>query len=279
VVELLERLAQRDELIELLSAELGAARVRIAELEVRLGQTSKNSSKPPSSEGLAKPAPKSRRERGARKPGGLAGHPGSTLAPVAVPDEVIEHEPGCCRECGQGLGGAVEVGRERRQVFDIPPISVRVTEHQLVERRCACGTTTSAGASKGVTAPVRYGPRVTAVILYLYVGQFLSEKRTAAALTELFGTPVSEGTVATMTTRAAKGLGGFLEWVPTNLAAAEVVNFDETGLRVQSRPRWVHSASTGKYSLITVHDRRGTKGMNAAGVLPEFARARRVGAL
>jgi transposase len=271
VVELLERLSQRDELIEALSAELGAARAWIAELEARLGQTSKNSSKPPSSDGLAKPAPKSLRKRNGRKPGGQAGHPGSTLAPVAVPDEVIAHEPGCCRGCGEDLSGAPEVGREHRQVFDIPPSSVRVIEHQIVRRRCACGTATSANAPEGVTAPVQYGPRITAIIVYLYVGQFLSKKRTAAALAELFGTPVPEGTVATMTTRAANGLGGFLEWVRTSLAAAPVVNFDETGLRVAGRLRWVHSASTGKYSLIFVHDRRGTKGMDAAGVLPDFA--------
>jgi transposase len=270
-VELLERLSQRDALIESLSAELGAARVRIAELEARLGQSSKNSSKPPSSDGLAKPAPRSLRKRSGRKPGGQGGHPGSTLAPVAVPDEVIAHEPGCCRGCGDDLGGALEVGREHRQVFDLPPISVRVTEHQLVARRCCCGITTRAEAPEGVSAPVQYGPRITAIIVYLYVGQFLSKKRTAAALAELFGTPISEGTVAAMTTRAAKGLGGFLEWVRANLAAAEVVNFDETGLRVEGRLRWVHSASTGKYSLIFVHDRRGTRGMDAAGVLPEFA--------
>ncbi len=155
-------------------------------------------------------------------------------------------------------------------MFDIPPITVRVIEHQLIKRRCGCGTVTSADAPPGVTAPVQYGPRITAIIVYLYVGQFLSKKRTAAALAELFGTPVSEGTVAAMTTRAAGGLDGFLEWVRANLAAAEVVNFDETGLRVEGKLRWVHSASTGRYSLITVHDRRGTKGMDATGVLPEF---------
>jgi transposase len=182
VEELLERLAQRDELIESLSAELGHARVRIAELEARLGQTSKNSSKPPSSDGLAKPAPKSLRRRGGRKPGGQDGHPGATLAPVAVPDEVIAHEPDCCRGCGHDLSGAPEVGREHRQVFDIPPISVRVIEHQLIKRRCGCGTATRAEAPEGVTAPVQYGPRITAIIVYLYVGQFLSKKRTAAAL-------------------------------------------------------------------------------------------------
>ncbi len=271
VEELCERLAQRDVLIEALSAELGAARVRIAELEARLGQTSKNSSKPPSSDGLAKPAPKSLRRRGARKPGGQDGHPGSTLAPVETPDEVITHEPVCCRGCGDDLGGAPEVGRDHRQVFDIPPISVRVSEHQLIKRRCGCGTVTSAQAPEGVSAPVQYGPRITAIILYLYVGQFLSKKRTAAALAELFGTPVSQGTVAAMSARAAGGLGGFLESVRANLAAAPVVNFDETGLRVQGKLRWVHSASTDKYSLVIVHDRRGTKGMDAAGVLPGFS--------
>jgi hypothetical protein len=121
-----------------------------------------------------------------------------------------------------------------------------------------------------VTAPVQYGTRITAIVVYLYIGQFLSRRRTAAALAQLFGTPVSPGTVAAMTSRAAGGLGGFTEWVRANLAAAEVVNFDETGLRVEGKLRWVHSASTGKYSLITVHDRRGVKGMDAAGVLPVF---------
>lgn len=102
-------LAQRDELIGQLRAELTAATAEIAELRRQLGQNSRNSSKPSSSDGLAKPAPRSLRRRGARKPGGQDGHPGSTLAPVATPDEVITHEPGCCRGCGDDLAGAPEV--------------------------------------------------------------------------------------------------------------------------------------------------------------------------
>lgn len=263
VEELLERL-------EAVTGELAKALTRITELEARLAATSKNSSKPPSSDGLAKPAPKSLRKRGVRKPGGQDGHPGSTLARVEVPDDVQIHEPACCRTCGDDLDGTPEVGREHRQVFDLPPIDLWVTEHQLVKRRCACGTDTTAQAPDGVGAPVQYGPRVAAIIVYLYVGQFLSKKRTAIALSELFGAPVSQGTVATITTRAAGRLSGFAEWVRVKLAAAPVVNFDETGLRVEGKLRWVHSASTAEYSLITVHDRRGTKGMDAAGVLPDF---------
>ncbi|PZS23796.1 MAG: IS66 family transposase, partial [Pseudonocardiales bacterium] len=63
------------------------------------------------------------------------------------------------------MAEAPEVGMERRQVFDLPPITVRVTEHQLIERRCTCGATTCGTAPDGVTAPVQYGPRITAIIL------------------------------------------------------------------------------------------------------------------
>ena len=165
---------------------------------------------------------------------------------------------------------APEVGMERRQVFDLPPITVRVTEHQLIERRCACGVITCGTPPEGVTAPVQYGPRITAIILYLYVGQFLSKKRTARALAELFGTPVSEGTVAAMTKRAADGLGEFLGHIKDRVADAEVAGFDETGLRVAGTLHWVHCARTGKYTVITCHPKRGTSGIDDAGVLGRF---------
>jgi transposase-like protein len=111
---------------------------------------------------------------------------------------------------------------------------------------------------------VQYGPRVNAIILYLYVGQFLSKKRTATALAELFGTPVSEGTVATMTRRAADELDYFLDHVRDRLVDTEVVGFDETGLRVAGTLHWVHCARTDKYTLITCHTNRGRKGIDGA---------------
>jgi transposase len=189
---------------------------------------------------------------------------------VADPDRRRRHVPRSCRGCGEGLARAPEVGLERRQVFDIPAIAVRVTGHQLIKRRCGCGTVTTAQAPAGVDAPVQYGPNVAAIVIYLYVGQFLSKDRTAKALNELFGTPISGGTVAAMTARAAAGLAAFTGQVREQLTKADVAHFDETGLRVASRLRWVHSASTGKYVLITVHDKRGLEAMNAAGVLPAF---------
>jgi transposase len=98
----------------------------------------------------------------------------------------------------------------------------------------------------------------------------LSKKRTATALAQLFGTPVSEGTVATMTSRAAEGLGEFLDQVKHRLIEAQVVGFDETKLRVAGRLHWVHCARTGKYTLITCHAKRGRVGIDDAGVLSSF---------
>jgi transposase len=253
-------------------AELAEARERIAELEVRLRQTPRNSSKPPSSEGLGKPPPRrSLRKKSGRQPGGQDGHEGSTLAQVARPDRELCHEPGCCGRCGAALAGRPVTAVERRQVVDLPEAAVEVTEHQLIERECGCGQRTKAAAPAGAEAPVQYGPRIAAIIVYLYAGQFLSKERTAQALAELFGIPLSSGTVAGITARAAGRLDGFLERVRQGIAAAEVAGFDETGLRVDGKLHWVHCARTGKYTLLMVHPKRGRQAMEAMGVLPSFA--------
>jgi transposase len=262
-----------EELAELVAAqavEIERLKARVAELEARLGMNSRNSSKPPSSDALDKPAPKSLRRRTGRKPGGQPGRDGRTLRQVSDPDQVVRHEPACCRRCRRSLRRAAEAGVERRQVFDIPPVSVRVTEHQLVARRCSCGAVTRPPAPDGAAAPVQYGPRMAALIVYLYVGQFLSKKRTAQAIAELFGVPVSEGTVAAATRRAAEDLDVFTDQVRHRIATAELAHFDETGFRVDGRLAWLHSASTSAYSLLTVHRRRGAEAMAAAGVLPAF---------
>ena len=258
-------------LVVSLRRELAEARERIAELEARLRQNPRNSSQPPSSEGLAKPVPRSLRKKSGRKPGGQDGHKGMTLAQVARPDREIRHEPAGCGRCGAGLAGRPVTAVERRQVFDLPPVHAEVTEHQLIERECGCGRRTKGAAPPGAEAPVQYGPRIAAVMVYLHAGQFLSKDRTAQALSELFGIPCSSGTVAALTARAAGRLDGFLERAREQIAASEVAGFDETGFRVAGRLAWVHCARTGKYTLLMVHPKRGTKAMEAMGVLPRFA--------
>jgi transposase len=168
---------------------------------------SRNSSKPPSTDSpFDKPAPKSLRRRSGRKPGGQAGHQGSTLSLVDNPNETVSHEPIGCAGCGAGLVGAPIAGVARRQVVDLPEITATVTERRLVSRRCRCGAVTRASAPGGVNAPIQYGPRVRATALFRYSGQFLSQSRTAEAMAQLFALPISAGTIATMTARAAEDL-------------------------------------------------------------------------
>lgn len=271
--ELEAKVAALEGLNERLLVMVELLQAQVEELRAQIGKNSSNSSKPPSSDGLSKPAPRSLRGRSGRKPGGQKGHPGSALMQVDDPKRTERHEPVCCRGCQAPLGAAREVGVERRQVFDLPEIVPVVTEHQLVKRRCECGVTTTAAPPSGAQAPVQYGPNIAAVATYLYAGQFLSKDRTATALADLFGTSMSAGTVAKMADRAAVGLAdsGFLDQVKGEIGRAELAYFDETGLRVQGRLRWVHSASTDKYVLLTVHDKRGVEAMNAAGVLPVFS--------
>lgn len=258
-------------LVGVLREENLALKARVAELEARLNQNSRNSSRPPASDSpFVKPSPKSLRARGQRRVGRPDGQQGFTLEQVAVPNAVLVHEPEVCCGCGEGLAGRVETGRERRQVIDLPEIVPQVTEHQLVSRRCGCGQVTKALAPIGVSAPVVYGPRIAAVAVGLWHGQFLAKARVAEIMGTVFGAPMAPGTVAAMTTRAAGQLDEFAEAVREQIAGAQVAGFDETGFRVEGRLVWVHCAQTGKYSLITVHPKRGREAMDAAGVLPGF---------
>ena len=254
-----------------LTARLEQAMGRIADLEARLKLSSTNSSKPPSSDGLAKPAPKSLRQRSGRGPGRPKGQDGVTLERFADPD-VVRHVPAVCAGCGDSLADADEVDMTWRQVVDVPPVKPQVTEHQMVTLVCRCGHHTTAQAPAEAVAPVSYGPRLAGIGVYLLHGQFLSVSRTAAALKDLFGVPVASGTVAGWVKRTALGIiAKVLPVIAGRITNAPVAHFDETGMRVEGRLAWLHSASTATDVLLSVHAKRGTKAMDAIGILPKFA--------
>jgi transposase len=193
------------------------------------------------------------------------------LEQVADPDVVVRHVPDICGGCGDGLAGADEVAVTRRQVFDIPDPTVVVTEHQIVTVACGCGHRTSGTAPAEATAPVAYGPRLAGIGVYLLHGQFLSIGRTADALRDLFGLRVAAATVTCWVKRTALGIiDQVLPVIADRIAAAPVACFDETGMRTDGRLAWLHSASTSTDVLLSVHPKRGTAAMDAAGVLPRF---------
>jgi transposase len=263
-------LAERDAEIAVLGEQLAGLQSQVADLAARVRANSRNSGKPPSSDGLAKPAPKSLRGKSGRKPGRPKGQPGATMQLTDHPDKKVRHRPARCRCCGESLKGAPETRIERRQVIDIPPVRPVVTEHQLLTLACECGAETKAGAPDGVTAPVQYGPRIMSAGVYLWHGQFLSRDRACRALSELFGCAPSPGALAAAVRKTAGLITPALTAITGHLITSDVVHFDETGFRTAGKLAWVHSASSGKFVLVTVHAKRGKDGMKAAGVLPSF---------
>lgn len=257
-------------MIEELRAEVVELKAEVADLKRRLAQNSRNSSRPPSSDGLAKPAPKSLRRPSGRKPGGQQGHQGGHLAKVAVPDAIVDHVPSVCAGCRGDLRDGQSVGHLARQVFDLPEIRLRVCEHRAQRRRCACGHETTAAFPARVTAPAQYGPRVRALGLYLVAFQHLPYARAAQLLSDWIGAPISTGTLAAFMTQGAEDLQPFLDEVHAQITAAPVAHFDETGARAQGLLRWLFCASTDKATFYSLHDKRGFDGLDHAGVLSRF---------
>ena len=269
-----EEIAARDAEIACRDAEIEALRAELKEVRARSTTNSRTSSKPPSSDGYAKPKRKASvpRERGRRRPGHQPGAPGSHLHQVDNPDDTVIHRPSRCEECGRSLADGAVVDRERRQVFDLPPVRLLVTEHQAEHRLCRCGATTCGEFPVEVKAPAQYGSGVRAVATYLHVYQHLPFKRAAALLGDALGITIATGSLAAMIAECGQHLGsaGFMERLRELLIASPVIHCDETGGRVGGELHWVHVASTDRLTLLTVHAKRGIEGMNAAGVLPPY---------
>jgi transposase len=266
VVAQQQQIAVQAALIERLQA-------RVAELERRLGLNSTNSSKPPSSDGLAKPAPRSLRGRSGRKPGKQPGAPGAALSLVDDPEQIFTHYPDACRGCRGSLGDALVTDVARRQVFGLPEVRRRVTEHRIVSCRCECGAVTAAAAPAGVDAPVQYGPDMAAVVVYLAVAQHLPVARVVQILADLLDCPVSAGWVQTVLKRTGTALTGFRARLRDALGRATVVHFDETGARVAGRLRWIHVACTPLLTSYHLDDKRGQTAIDNHGVLPAMTKA------
>jgi transposase len=257
-------------LIAALRAENAALKARMAELERRLELNSSNSGKPPSSDGLKKPARvRNLRERSGKKPGGQMGHKGETLRQVTDPDDVVDHYPPACSTCGVGLDPETSVGHSVRQVFDLPePQPLVVTEHRAHDCRCtACGAKTRAPFPDGVNAPVQYGARITAFVIYLLHYQLLPENRLATLMADLFGVKVAAATIARMSRTCAERLLGFAQTVRDLVAGAPVKHMDETGFRIGGKTQWLHVASTALLTFYRVCAKRGSLLANVAGIV------------
>ena len=266
--EQLERVVAQ---VAVLEVENAALRSENQALRGQLAKDSHNSSKPPSSDGPGAPkrVPKSLRGVSGRRPGGQPGHPGASLTLVEQPDEVVVHQPSVCAGCGHDLGAAVVLRTERRQVIDLPVVRVQVVEHQAQTRGCpGCGQATTAPFPADVLAPIQYGPGVATLAVYLHQEQLLPVERTGRVLGEVFGCPISGGTLERMVARCADAVAGIVEAIKQAVIAAAIVHVDETGLSLNGTMAWLHVASTDRLTWYATHRKRGQEALDALGVLP-----------
>ena len=269
--------AEKDDLIRALYAQVGflTAQVallsaKVAELEGRLSLNSQNSSKPPSSDGLSRPKPKSQRQKGLKPSGGPKGHRGQTLKKVAHPDHIEPHlPPSHCDVCHQPLTDAVVV--ETRQVFDLPPLCHEVTEHQVLESCCTCGKVHRGKFPGAVAAPVQYGPRIKAAVVHLTHHHMMPVARTGALAGDLFGLPMSDATVLAINEEARVRLAPTVAAMGEALKTVPVAHADETGMRVAGKLFWLHVLATSTLTWIGSHMNRGKKAFDAFGILAVFA--------
>jgi transposase len=258
VAELAQQLAKQGEVLQ--------------EVQTRLTKTSRNSSKPPSSDGYGKvKRTESLRKSGDKPNGGQPGHDGQTLMALEHPDQTLTYEVPSCAHCQASLQGVEVVGYEERQVFDMPAIRIEVTAHRAQLKVCpACGRTNKGPFPEAVTQAVQYGPTVNTWAAYFTNQHHIPVERTTKIFADLVQHRVSEATVLKASESLDRCIGPSTEAVKEMLRKAEVLHVDESGLRVTGKLHWLHVACTERLTSYEVHAKRGQEAMDDAGILGAF---------
>jgi len=238
--------------------EVQQLRTEVASLREQVQRSSRNSSRPPSSDPPSvKPC---RRKIAGRAPGGQPGHEGHgrTLLPVEQVDQVVPVKPAWCRQCGALLSGD-DPHPQRHQVSELPPVRAQVTEYQLHTLRCPhCQTLTEADWPVGVPRGA-FGPRVQALVSLLSGAYRLSKRQIHTLLADGFGVELAVGTVSQLEQATSAALAAPVEAASQYVQQQDVANMDETGWKERRRRAWLWTTVTTWVTVFVIHLSRGSK--------------------
>ena len=258
--------------VEELAAQLAKQAGVLKDLQARLSKNSRNSGKPPSSDGYAKPKKtESLRKSGEKPNGGQPGHKGHALERSEHPDHTETHKPDACTNCLRPLDDVAAVGAEERQVYDIPAIRIEVTAHRAEIKICpGCGAENRGEFPEDVGSGVRYGTGIKTWAAYFVNQHHIPLDRTVQVIGDLSGHRLSEASLLKASEELSECVRPSTEAAEELLMNAEVLNADESGLGVGGKLRWLHVASTDSLTHYSVHEKRGKAATDAAGILSNF---------
>lgn len=263
-------IAKRDAIIEAQAIKIAKLEDRVRTLTAQLNTNSKNSSRPPSSDGLKKPAPKSLRRSSGKKPGGQNGHEGHGLTLKAEIDHTVVCLPDPCLECSHCSTCNFQVAN-RRNVIDLNIVVERV-EYQQMEALCPCkgGERLAGRFPEGVSGSKQYGPKLRALGAAMVTECAVGLEKASQFLRGMTSCSLSKSTILNFLNSCKKTLEGPMEYLRREILEKHVVNFDETGARVAGKLHYLHNASTADTTYQTTSAHRGRKGMDSGRVLPFY---------
>jgi transposase len=183
----------------------------------------------------------------------------------------VRHSVTICPHCAADLSEVEPHEIERRQVFDVPPVCLEVTEHQAEVKQCPqCRHTVRGIFPTSVTQPVQYGSGVKAQAVYLTSYQLLPLARVCELFKDFYGHRPTEAFVLDAQAACQESIQPTLDNIKQGLIASDVAHFDESGVRVEGGLNWLHTAGTSRLTYYAVHPKRGQVGMQAIGILPQF---------
>lgn len=251
--------------IEQLKAKNAELKAENAELRSRLDKNSGNSHKPPSTDSLTK-KPALSKPRTSNN-GGQKGHKGNTLRQVSEPDSIVCHYPEICSCCGKTFHQKQIEIISKRQVFDLPPQKLIVIEHQLGQAICDCGHPETGTYPSNITQPTQYGAKVKALGVLLSVQYRLPQEQICQLFIDLYGYSLNTGTVIHALDTAYTQLQPIETYIKNQLLEEKVVHYDETGIRVEGKTQWLHTACSVQYTYLFVHAKRGKEALQSASSL------------